>query len=344
MSVPGPRLHCTPATLRTRFSERPLLLDAALGTELSRRGAPASPPLWSARAVLERPDLVLAVHRENAAAGAEILTAGTFRTQPNLLGGAARDSTRRAVALAREAAAARPGILVAGSVAPVEDCWRPDLVPADAELARLHALHAGALAEAGVDVLLLETFGTAREWLAAARAATATGLPVVACATTREYGTLLSGEPLGDAARALLELPSPPVALGVNCVPARRLGASLALLAAAAPGVPLAAYGNTGLPVDEALGAFAEPIAPVDYAELALSWITMGARVVGGCCGTRAEHIAALAAALVPRTTSPGRTTPPPTGSSPGSSSPSARACPSGPRRAGTRPPSSSTR
>lgn len=285
-------------SLRALPPARPILLDAALGTELSRRGAPASAPLWSARGVLERPDLVLAVHRENVAAGAGILTAGTFRTQPKLLGAASRDATRRAVALAREAAAERPGTLVAGSVAPVEDCWRPDLVPAEAELARLHALHAEALAEAGVDLLLLETFGTAREWLAAARAGAATGLPLVACATTREDGALLSGEPLGEAARALLALPSPPVALGVNCVPARRLRASLALLAAAAPGVPLAAYGNTGIALDEARGTFSEPVSPLDYAELALSWLALGARVVGGCCGTRAEHVAAIASRL----------------------------------------------
>ena len=273
-----------------------LLLDAALGTELSRRGAPSAPPLWSARAVLERPDLVLAVHRENVEAGADVLTAATFRTQPRLLGAAARDATRRAVALAREASAMRPGILVAGSVAPVEDCWRPDLVPADAELARLHALHAEALAGSGVDLLLLETFGTAREWRAAARAAAETGLPVVACATTRADGALLTGEPLAAAARALLDLPVPPAALGVSCVPARRLGESLALLAAAAPGLPLAAYGNTGLPLDESAGLFAEPVPPEEYAEKARGWVALGARLVGGCCGTRAARGAALAA------------------------------------------------
>ena len=286
----------TPGALAALLRARPLLLDAALGTELSRCGAPASPPLWSARAVLERPDLVLADHRENAAAGAEVLTAGTFRTQPALLGDAAREATRRAVALAREAAANRPGVLVAGSIAPVADCWRPDLVPTAAELARLHALHAEALAQAGADLLLLETFGTAREWLAAARAAAATGLAVVACATTRADGALLSGEPLGEAARSLLALPSPPVALGVNCVPARRLAASLARLASAAPGVPLAAYGNTGLPLDEAAGAFAEPISPEEYAYVAEGWLSLGARLVGGCCGTGAGHVAALAA------------------------------------------------
>ncbi|MHB1047541.1 MAG: homocysteine S-methyltransferase family protein [Thermoanaerobaculia bacterium] len=286
------------AALDARLAERPLLLDAALGTELSRRGAPASPPLWSARAVLERPALVLAVHLENAAAGADVLTAGTFRTQPALLGAAAREATRRAVALAREAASERPGVLVAGSIAPVADCWRPDLVPSDAELARLHALHAEALAEAGADLLLLETFGTAREWLAAARAAAATGLAVVACATTREDGALLSGKPLEGAARALLALPSPPAALGVNCVPARRLAASLARLASAAPGVPLAAYGNTGLPLDEAAGLFAEPISPEEYAAVGERWLSLGARLVGGCCGTTALHVAALAGRL----------------------------------------------
>lgn len=283
------------AAFAARLAERPLLLDAALGTELSRRGAPASPPLWSARAVLERPDLVLSVHRENVAAGADLLTAATFRTQPALLGPAAREATRRAVVLAREAAAGRSGVLVAGSLAPVADCWRPDLVPPDEELARLHALHAEALAQADADLLLLETFGTAREWRAAAHAAAATGLAVVACATTNDDGALLSGEPLGEAARSLLELPSPPAALGVNCVPARRLAASLSHLAAVAPGLPLAAYGNAGLPLDEAAGLFAEPIFPEEYAAVAERWLSLGARLVGGCCGTTALHVAALA-------------------------------------------------
>jgi len=286
------------AAFAARLAERPLLLDAALGTELSRRGAPSSPPLWSARGVLERPDLVLSVHLENAFAGADVLTAGTFRTQPALLGDAAREATRRAVALAREAASVRPGLLVAGSLAPVADCWRPDLVPPGAELARLHVLHAEALAEAGADLLLLETFGTAREWLAAARAATATGLAVVASATANDDGALLSGEPFEEAARALLALPSPPAALGVNCVPARRLAASLARLAAAAPGLPLAAWGNAGLPVDEAAGLFAEPISPEEYAVVAERWLALGARLVGGCCGTTALHVAALAGRL----------------------------------------------
>jgi len=84
----------------------------------------------------------------------------------------------------------------------------------------------------------------------------------------------------------------------VNCVPARRVAASLALLATAAPFVPLAAYGNTGLPLDEGAGLFAEPISSEEYAKQALAWLALGARLVGGCCGTTALHVAALAGRL----------------------------------------------
>lgn len=301
---------------RHPFLAGPLLLDAALGTELARRGADTSPPLWSARAVATDPDLVLAIHRDEVEAGADIVTAATFRTHRRDAGSAARALTERAVALAREAAALRSGVRVAGSLAPLEDCWRPDLVPADAELAREHAEQAEALAAAGVDLILVETVGTAREWLAATRAATQTGLPVVSCAAGSGTGTLLSGEPFAAAVPALLALPRPPAALGVNCVAARRLGRDLASLAAAAPGLPLAAYGNTGLPLDERSGLFSEPIGPDAYAACAATWLALGALVVGGCCGTRAVHTQALRRLLDGPRVSPLR------GSSRGRSSP----------------------
>jgi len=144
---------------------------------------------------------------------------------------------------------------------------------------------AAALAAAGVDLILVETMNTVREAAASTRGAAATGLPVVVSCVTDGNGRLLSGEPVEDFARALLLLPSPPDALGVNCVAARSLAGDLARLAAAAPGVPLAAYGNT----------FGDPVAPKDYAALAAEWVTLGARLVGGCCGTTAAHTAAVA-------------------------------------------------
>ena len=82
--------------------------------------------------------------------------------------------------------------------------------------------------------------------------------------------------------------------LGINCVPAVRLAGDLALLAEAAPGMPLAAYGNLGLPADDKGWSFTEELSPEEYATHARRWLDLGARIVGGCCGTTPEHTRAL--------------------------------------------------
>jgi homocysteine S-methyltransferase len=285
--------------LRERIrAGRPLLLDSAMGTELERRGAATRLPLWSARALIENPELVLAIHRGEVAAGAEILTANTFRTHRRTLakeGLEARSAelTRAAVLLAREAArAAGCRVFVAGSLSPLEDCYRPDLAPPGEALEREHATQARALAAAGVDLVLVETQNSVRELSAATRWARDTGLPVIASMITDGEGRLLSGEPIAEAAASLASLKID--ALSINCVPARRLAADLARLAAAAPGVPLAAYGNLGRPAAEDARIFTETVAPEEYAVLAREWIRIGARIVGGCCGTTAAHTDAL--------------------------------------------------
>jgi S-methylmethionine-dependent homocysteine/selenocysteine methylase len=263
-----------------------------MGTELQRRGADTRLPLWSARALLESPELVSAIHEDEVAGGAEVLTANTFRTHRRTLakaglGPRSRELTRLAVRLAREAAeGARREVFVAGSLSPLEDCYRPDLVPDDGALESEHCDQAESLAAAGVDAILLETHNTVRELVAAARAARATGLPFVASMVTEGTGRLLSGETVGDAARALL--PLRPDAISINCVPARHLAADLERLAAAAPGAPLGAYGNLGLPEDGSGWTFAE----------ARHWLAIGARLVGGCCGTTPAHTAALRYAI----------------------------------------------
>ena len=273
-----------------------------MGTELQRRGADTRLPLWSARALVDAPDLVREIHREEITLGAEVLTANTFRTHRRTLakrglGERSRELTALAVRLAREAAgAAGRDVFVAGSQSPLEDCYRPDLVPEDSALEREHGEQAESLAAAGVDLLLLETHNSVRELVAAARAAKATGLPFVASMVTDGNGRLLSGEAIEDAVRALE--PLDPDALSINCVPAGKLGADLGRLAAAAPGVPLAAYGNLGLPADDRGWAFTEELSPERYAELARGWMESGARIVGGCCGTTSAHTAALSYAI----------------------------------------------
>jgi S-methylmethionine-dependent homocysteine/selenocysteine methylase len=280
------------------FRTRPLLLDSAMGTELQRRGADTRLPLWSARALLDAPELVSAIHREEVVAGADVLTANTFRTHRRTLakgglGERSRELTALAARLAREPAGeSGRTVLVAGSLSPLEDCYRPDLVPDDESLEREHREQAESLAAAGVDLILLETHNTVRELASAARAAKATGLPFVASMVTNGTGRLLSGEPIEDAVRVLE--PLEPNALSINCVPAARLGSDLAHLAVAAPGVPLGAYGNLGLPADDVGWRFTEEVSPEAYAEHARGWLGAGARLLGGCCGTTRAHTAAI--------------------------------------------------
>ena len=290
-----------------RFRERlasgpPLLLDAAMGTELERRGFRTMLPLWSAWALLEAPEAVFDIHRDEVAAGADVLTSNTFRTHRRSLakgglGEGARLLTSRAVALARRAAGgARREVFVAGSLSPLEDCYRPDLAPEESVLFSEHVDQAQALAEAGVDAILAETHNSVRELSAAVRAAKGTGLPVIASMVTDGRGRLLSGESIEDAARVIAEIG--PDVVGINCVPAARVAGDLALFGRALAGQPLGAWGNLGPPSDAELTKFTAEVPPGRFAELAREWIALGARLVGGCCGTTPAHTAALRAML----------------------------------------------
>lgn len=275
-----------------------LLLDGATGTELNRRGVDTGLPMWSANALTHNTGLNLLrrIHLDYLNAGADILTANTFRTHRRALAGtghSALELTRRAVATAREAVAesGRPA-QVAGSLAPLEDCYRPDLVPSDDECCAEHSERIHHLVDAGVDLLLIETMNSIREAVMAAQLATITGRPTLVSFVCDEEGRILSGEPLALAAEMLLPLGVK--ALGVNCGPAHSLAKPLARLrAVCGPDFPLIAYGNIGY-VDEAQGWIntdaENPEAYLQYAE------TWPAQIVGGCCGTTPEHIRRLKA------------------------------------------------
>jgi S-methylmethionine-dependent homocysteine/selenocysteine methylase len=265
-----------------------ILLDGATGTELGRRGVPTRGALFSAAALLTEQGIAAlrAVHADYVRCGAQVITANTFRTNPRKAGPRWRELTALAVRIARES-----GATVAGSMAPVEDCYRPDLRPPPDVGLREHRELARALAEDGCDLLLVETVAAADEGLAAVRAAAETGLPVWVAAMAMSDGSMRSGDDLGaffrDAraagARAAL----------INCVPCDGVDAGLA--AAASSGLPFGGYAHMG-DVDPDAGWPATPVLPPgEYARRASAWISRGATLAGGCCGTTPEHIAALA-------------------------------------------------
>jgi S-methylmethionine-dependent homocysteine/selenocysteine methylase len=285
----------------TRLKEPdPTLLDGATGTELARRGVDTGLPLWSANALLtdEGVATLKRIHADYLAAGAEIITANTFRTHiralaPSGNGKRALELTRRAVEVARTAIAETPGggvRFVAGSISTLEDCYRPDLVPPDSECRAEHAERVHHLIECGVDLLLLETFNSLREAVIAAKLATISGTPVIVSFVCNPAGRILSGETLTEAAEQLLPLGV--AVLGVNCGPALSLSAPLAeLRQVCGPDFPLIAYGNIGYPDDQIGWVNTDAEDPVVYCQHAAGWPV---KILGGCCGTTPAHVAKL--------------------------------------------------
>ena len=304
-SLAGPGAHRTetaPDDLASRLAGTglPLLLDGATGTELERRGLPTGLPLWSTHALLETPDTVEEIHRRHLEAGAELVTANTFRTQARTLTraglppGRDRALTGLAVDLARRAVRAVDDGTprwVAGSLPPLEDCYAPERVPPPSERDREHAHQVDLLGEAGVDLLLIETMNSAGEAESAAKAAAKSGLPFVVGFVSWAPGRLLSGEDLAEAACRAMDTGA--AAVGVNCIPPSSLPAAFACLAGT--GAPLLVSPNLGEPDDDTGFRRSEAMTPEAFAACLAPWIAHSSlRILGGCCGTTPEFVAAL--------------------------------------------------
>jgi S-methylmethionine-dependent homocysteine/selenocysteine methylase len=209
-----------------------------------------------------------------------------------------RIAREAAVRVAAELADGRP-IRVAGSVAPLEDSYSPDLAPDETAALAEHREHVGHLADAGVDLLLVETMTTIAESRAATAAATETGLETWTSITTDASGErLLSGEPI----EAWVESVAPlrPAALLVNCVAPDKARAALGRLVplAVALGTLPGAYANLGSAELLPGGGFDIAMTPDAYAEATKGLLDAGARIVGGCCGTTPAHTRALRSLL----------------------------------------------
>ena len=300
----------SPETLRNRV----LVLDGATGTELERRGVSAPLPLWSAGALITHPDIVEAIHRDYVAAGADIVVANTFRTCVRTLRAAGmlergEELNRLAIELARrstenaasgpspgrdhrrDAGATPQGIWIAASVAPVADCYHPELVPDESELNDEHARMLAWLKAAGPDLVWIETMGTVREARAAARATSKASLSFVVSFVVREDGNLLGGERLEDAVEAVE--PFEPLALGLNCIPPDGMTAILPRLQRATAR-PLVAYAHINNPRPIFGWSYSQTVTPEQYAEHVKRWLDLGVSIIGGCCGTTPDHIRAI--------------------------------------------------
>ena len=264
-----------------------------MGTELGARGVSLRGAAWSADAIDHDPDVIAAVHRDYAAAGATVHTANTFRTKRRSVGHDWDRLARAAVCIARDSVPAAHRI--AGSIAPLEDCYRPDLSPGSSSLAA-HRELAEVLVDAGCDLLLCETHCHVDEAVAAVTASVSFGIETWAALTAGPQGNLMSPVEMGEAAKRVVQAGAN--AILVNCTAASLTLPYVQALAHAGLGVALGAYANAGS-VDEPIGwQSRSESSGRSYARLASSWVSAGATLVGGCCGTGPTHIKALAALL----------------------------------------------
>ena len=299
------------AAIRAKLDRQEVVvLDGAIGTEILRRDV-----TWADHQLLNRPDVVRAIHADYLAAGADVISTNTFQlTRRGFVQhfkdlehmrhiGALDLETRWAELLTAGArlaqdARAKAGLngkaAVAGALTTVEWCFRPDLAP-DLDQAYAEYLEVGRVfAAAGCDLLLIETVNSVGEAVAAARAARAVSLPYWIAFVPDQDGRLFSGETLAAATAALA--PLRPDAVLVNCAPPEDVAAGLAQLAASAT-TPVGVYPHIGR-FDPPEWLFTDEYPPPRYVDLARTWVDQGAQIVGGCCGTTPEHIAALSHAV----------------------------------------------
>jgi homocysteine S-methyltransferase len=287
------------------FANRPILADGAMGTVLYARGVFINRCYDELN--LSDPGLILSIHEEYLQAGSEIIETNTFganrfRLARHGLAGNVAQINAAGVKLARQAVEhlreKQAGeAWVAGSVGPLGVRLEP-LGKTGLDEARAAFIEQiSALAEAGVDMLSIETMpalNEAREALAAAREV-APDLPVLVMVTVDDESNCLDGSSPAQAAALLTEWGAD--AIGVNCStgPATVLTAIEAMRAATA--LPLAAMPNAGLP-RAVEGRNIYLCSPEYMAEFARNAITAGVQIVGGCCGTTPNHIRAMRSAM----------------------------------------------
>jgi S-methylmethionine-dependent homocysteine/selenocysteine methylase len=278
---------------------RTVLFAGAMGTELQRRGYQSTLPLWSAGANLEAPELVERIHDDYFAAGADVAITNTFRTTPRAFRKSGRESGARgaleksvSIALKSKENAGRQAF-AGGSFAPLEDCYRPDLVPSEKELREEHGLHASWLAEAGVDFLLPETINAGLEGEIMAEAASATGLPFIISFVVDSSARLLDGTPLIEAVQKT-DLPGR-AGVALNCRPIDTVDVAFQKLCSEYKGV-IGLYPNGVGHAHDHLGwRFDDDDHEIEkFTASALRWRNAGAKIIGGCCGTTPAYIRAL--------------------------------------------------
>jgi homocysteine S-methyltransferase len=294
-----------------------LVLDGAMATELERRGCDLRDPLWSAKVLIEAPELIRGVHLDYFRAGADIAITASYQAtvQGFMRRGLGHEESlellRRSVRLAVEARdafwgdpanrAGRPRPLVAASVGPYGAYradgseYRGDYGLSEAELMDFHRPRMAALLEAHPDLLACETLPCFAEARALARLLAEFPAASAWISFSARDGThICHGEPLAECAAWLEDWPRV-AAVGINCTAPRHIP-GLIEAARAVTRKPIVVYPNSGETYHPESHRWEGVATGAEFAAAARLWHQCGARLIGGCCRTTPDHIREIAA------------------------------------------------
>ena len=279
-----------------------LVADGATGSNLQKMGLkPGRPP---EDLIIDNADLLYELEKSFVDAGSDIILTCTFGgTRMRMKDSKYQDRTPevniRAAELARRAASTREDVMVAGSMGPVGALIKP-YGPLEAEdVKATFAEQAKALAEGGVDFLLIETMFAFEETTAAFEGAkSVTDLPIVVSFSYDRGTRSMMGVKPKDVIKKYCEMGA--TVIGANCgTTLENMETIVKEYAATVPSFPLWVKPNAGVPhmdIETEQGVY--DMGPEDMATYAKKYVEMGAKVVGGCCGNTPEHIAAIVKAV----------------------------------------------
>ncbi|MBA6411376.1 homocysteine S-methyltransferase family protein [Pseudoalteromonas sp. 5Ae-yellow] len=285
------------------------ILDGGMGRELKRMGAPFTQPLWSAQALIEAPHFVTQAHQGFIDAGAEIITVNSYACVPFHLGEALYQAQGAALAqqasvIAKEVAQnAKQNVSVAGSLPPAFGSYRPELFESERAFTILDTLYKAQ--DEYVDLWIGETISSIEEARVMASVLKGSNKPFYYAFTLNdevsEQAKLRSGELVSDAVAALLE--QNVAGIFFNCsipeVIEQAFSDTNAVLAKQNKSVILGAFANGFTPIASDYKANEgsqdyRDLPPTEYVDFAKQWHSLGATIIGGCCGIGPEFIAAL--------------------------------------------------
>jgi homocysteine S-methyltransferase len=274
------------------------ILDGAIGSELILRNQKLPPEIWSADTNLTNPDLLLDIHGEYIEAGANYITTNTFRATPraykktglsySAANKIAEKSMQSAIKIAKNAS--NESVKVLGSIAPLEDCYSPNLFPGVDIAKSEFSIIIKWFKNGGIDGYLLETMNNIPETELCLEIVRKSSLPVWVIFNLKNSYLLQSGETLKDAIKMTSSFDVECILL--NCNPLNRTKDAMKILSDSCSMWGI--YPNLGIGNPSPDGIITDYHSDEQFLDLCKNAIDLGASVLGGCCGTSPRHIKLL--------------------------------------------------